>query len=115
MKANIISETTISQTEVKETLKDIKERDGELSFRAQKTFDYLEQFVLLSKKKAEELFKKLQVLEVPRLKDAYVWKLVDTLPKDPKDIKTVLQGYALTVSNENLKKIGDTIAEFVPA
>ncbi|MBI4016504.1 MAG: hypothetical protein HY363_02310 [Candidatus Aenigmarchaeota archaeon] len=113
MKANVVSETPVCQAEVKEVLDEVKKRDGELSFRAQKTFDYLEQFAPLSRKKADDLFKKLQSLEVPRMKDAYIWKLVDILPKDGKDIKTILQGYAITVSSENLKKLADVIAEFI--
>ena len=113
MKKNIISETAISQSEIKEILDEVKKRDTELSFRAQKTYDYLEQFSPLSKKKADELSKKLLALEVPRLKEHHIWKLVDLLPKDPKDIKTILQGYAITVANENLKKLADTITEFL--
>ncbi len=112
MKTKILSETPVPCAEVKAVLDDVKKRDGELSFRAQKTYEYLEQFSVLEKKKADELFKKLSALDVPRLKDAHIYKLLDVLPKDAKDVKTVLQAYAITVSNENLKKLADTIAEF---
>lgn len=112
MKFKIITETPMGMNEVKEALSEIKTRDNELSFRAQKTMDYLEQVLTLSAADAKSLFTKLSKLDVPRLKDTHFHKLVDILPLTPKDVKTVLQGYAVTITNENLKKIADTIAEY---
>ncbi|MBI4148083.1 hypothetical protein HY490_02225 [Candidatus Woesearchaeota archaeon] len=113
MKTKVVSEAPVPFAHVKKLLEEAKERDGELSFRAQKTYEYLEQFSPLDKKKTDDLIKKLNSLEVPRLKDIHVCKLADLLPVDPKDVKTILQGYALTVTNENLQKVADTVKEFV--
>ncbi|MBI4140319.1 hypothetical protein HY485_00620 [Candidatus Woesearchaeota archaeon] len=111
MKFKIISEASVGLHEVNEELSRIKTRDKELSFRAQKTSDYLEQVNTMSAAKSKELFRQLTKLEVPRLKEQHVLKLVDVLPATLKDVKTVLQGYAVTVTNENLKKIADTITD----
>jgi DNA-directed RNA polymerase subunit F len=108
-----LAETPMTSVEVKETLEHIKTKEGELNYRAGKTFEYLEQFAKLTPKKAKDLFKKLQDLAVPRIKEQHIVKLIDVMPKTAKDVKTVLQGYAVTVTNENLDKIAATIAEFV--
>ena len=113
MKFKIISETPIGMNDVREELAKIKAKDGELSFRSQKTSDYLEQMITLSSGQAKELFKSISKLEVPRIKEQHIHKLIDILPVTSKDVKTVLQGYNVTVTNENLKKIADAIAEFV--
>ena len=111
MKFKIITEAPLGMYDMKEELSEIKARDKELSFRAQKTADYLDQMVTLSHSAAKSLATALTKLEVPRLKEQHILKLVDVLPTTSKDVKTVLQGYAITVTNENLKKIADTIAE----
>jgi hypothetical protein len=36
------------------------------------------------------------------------------LPASVAELKVVMQGYALPVTNENLKKIVDCVAEFIP-
>lgn len=106
-----LNETPISAVEVKHTLEKIREKEGELNYRAGKTYEYLEQFAKLSSKKAKELFEALTKLEIPRMKEQHIVKLIDVLPTTAKDVKTVLQGYAVTVTNENLDKIASTIAE----
>lgn len=111
MKTKIVNETSVSFAEVKQILEHNKELHGELSFTAQKAYDYLEQFSHLDKKKTDELFKKLTALEIPRLKEMHINKLIDILPKDQRDVRTILQAYSVTVSNENLKKISDVIGE----
>lgn len=113
MKFKIISETPIGMHEVKEELGRIKTADKELGFRAQKTMDYIEQILTTSTSEAKELFSKLLKLEIPRLKESHIHKLVDILPATPKDVKTLLQSYAVTITNDNLKKIADTITEAI--
>lgn len=111
---DVISETPLNMVQVKEELTKIKKRDGELNYRANKTLDYLTLFVQLSGAKAKELYDKLEKLAVPRLKDAHIHKLIDILPTTSEEIKSVLQGYSISISQENLKKMADVIAEYAP-
>ncbi len=111
MTHKVLSESATNSAEVKKILEQIKEKDKELGFRAQRTLDHLESTGTLSQKKAKELENALTKLEIPRMKEQHVHKLIDTLPKTADDVKMILQGYALTVTNENCKKIADTIAE----
>jgi len=106
-----MSETPINMAQLKEELAKIKKRDKELNFRATKTEEYLNQFVTL--KNPNELVEKLTKLDIPRLKENHINKIVDTLPATVKDLKVILHGYTLTVNNENLKKIADTVNSFI--
>jgi DNA-directed RNA polymerase subunit F len=108
----IMTESPITMAELKDELKKIKKRDEELNFRAEKTEEYLNQFEVLKEKEAKDLFKKIEGLEVPRLRAEHIVKLIDILPTDPEEVKMVLQGYTITVTKENLKRIADAIQEF---
>ena len=113
MAQKVISQAATNSAEVFAELKHIRARDGELGFRAQKALDYFESLGTLDEKKARELFEKLSKLEVPRLRDVHFHKIIDLMPPSSKDVKTILQGYQVTVSQESCKKIADTVAEFV--
>jgi len=112
VKPEIISEKPITLTELKQEIDKIKKRDKELNFRVGKTEEYLSHFITLSKAKEEELIKKLEKLNVPRLRDIHITKIVDILPKTVDELKIILQGYTLTVNNDNLKKIVDVVKDF---
>ncbi|MBN1792821.1 hypothetical protein JW826_04015 [Candidatus Woesearchaeota archaeon] len=108
---DILEKKSMSMSELKEELSQIKKRDGELSFRAAKTEEYLTEFKMIKAKQAEELFKKIDGLSIPRLKDNQINKIIDLLPQSVAELKVVLQGYALPVTNENMKKIVDLVIE----
>ncbi|MBI2130633.1 hypothetical protein HYU10_02575 [Candidatus Woesearchaeota archaeon] len=105
-----MSEMPINSHELKKELSRIKARDKELDFRAGKTDEYLSQ--ISTPEKAEQLHQKIMALEIPRLKDAQVHKIIDVMPTTLRDLKVVLQGYTLTISNDGMKKIIDIINDF---
>ncbi len=100
--------------ELREGIEQVKARDKELSFRSARTNEYLNQFVWLSLKDAQELREGIEKLDIPRLKPEHVIKIVDLFPVTPEEVKTVLSGYALTISNDNCKKIADLVKEYQP-
>ncbi|MGM5488261.1 MAG: hypothetical protein ACQESG_04900 [Nanobdellota archaeon] len=113
-KPTILEENPITLTEVKSELKKIKKRDGEYSFRANKTEEYLNHFANLSQKKTKELYQALVDLNIPRFKEVHIIKIVDLLPKTVDDVKVVLQGFTtLTVSQDNMKKIAKIVSDHV--
>ncbi len=97
--------------EVKEDLSKI-EKD-ELNIRVNKTVEYLNQFAKLSYKDSKALVEKLTKLKVPRLKEEHICKIVDVLPISIEELKSALQAYTITINNENLKKIVNSVKEFV--
>jgi len=113
MSIKVLSETPITMAELKEELGNIKKRDEELNFRANKAEEYLNMFLTLDAAKAKELKEKLSALDVPRLKEEHMVKIVDLLPASPDEVKSILSGYTVTVNNDNLKKIADTVSGYV--
>lgn len=107
----IVSETPVNIYQLKKELERIKKRDNELNFRANRTEEYLNQLTTL--KNTDELFEKIISLNIPRLKEQHVHKIVDIAPTTINELKVVLQGYPVTINNESMKKIVDTINEFL--
>ena len=106
----LLKGTPISMKELKDALGKIKKREKELNFRANKTEEYLNQFVTM--KKDKELIEALEKLKIPRLKEQHIKKIIDLMPKTVDELKVIVQGYPITISNDNLKKIADTINKF---
>jgi len=107
----IISENATNIYQLKKELDRIKKRDGELNFRAAKTEEYLNQ--VASHKNADGLFEKIMHLNIPRLKEQHVHKIVDIAPTTLQELKVILQSYTITINNDSMKKIADTINEFL--
>jgi DNA-directed RNA polymerase subunit F len=110
MEPKILSQSPVSLAELKEDIAKMKKREGdEPSIRITKMEDYLNAFSPLSAAKQKELIASIKKLDVPRLKDEHVIKISDLLPKTVDELKVVLQGYVVSVTNENLKKIVDAV------
>jgi DNA-directed RNA polymerase subunit F len=110
----IIEETPVTMAQLRDQLGKIKERDGELNFRSNKTEEFLNSYVTLDAKATEELKQKLEGLNIPRLKEEHIVKLIDLLPVTPEEVKSILQGYTITVTKDNLGKLASAIKEVVP-
>ncbi len=96
---------------LKKELEIIKKRDGELNFRANKTEEYLNNVIDESKKKQDELKKKLEDLGISRLKEDHIIKILDLMPRSVDDLKIVLQGFVITLTQDHMKKIINVVNE----
>jgi DNA-directed RNA polymerase subunit F len=114
-KPEILSEQPISMIELKQELEKIKQRDKELGTISNKTQEYLGQFTTLEPKKAEELKAKLESLKISRLKPEFIIKILDTIPTTVEQLKTLLQGYIVSLNQADTKKVVDVISQFAPA
>ncbi|MBW2996039.1 hypothetical protein KY332_01930 [Candidatus Woesearchaeota archaeon] len=111
-KPEILEEHPINMVQLKAELDAIKKRDKELGIISNKTEEYLNHFVSLSPKQAEELEKKLRALKISRLKDEFIIKIIDTMPATVDDLKTLLQGYVVSINQEAMKKVIAVVNEF---
>ena len=109
----VIEERPISMAELKEELKEIKKRDEELGFRTAKVAEHLDIVKVLKPKDAEEIFNKIEKLNIPRFKDMHIHKIIDLMPGSMVELKNITTGYALTVTNDNLEKILAVISEYM--
>lgn len=112
MNQQILSETPLSTVDVKEILEKIKS-EGELNFRAQKTYDHLVSVVQLNAAQAKKLEEALLGLNVSRLREQHVKKLVSVLPTAEKDVKMAMSEFNVTLSVEDATKVASTISEHV--
>lgn len=108
----IIEEKPINLSQLREEIKAIKKRDEELGFRTAKVSEQLEVVKIVKEKEAEEIFAKLEKLNVPRLKEVHIHKIIDLMPRSMIELKNITTGYALTVTNDNLEKILAVISEY---
>ena len=110
----ILEEKPLCMADLKEELKDIKKRDEELGFRTAKVSEYLDVVKLVKAKESEELFTKIQKLNIPRVKDMHIYKIIDLMPANIMELKNIVQGYALTITNENLEKVLAILTDYLP-
>jgi DNA-directed RNA polymerase subunit F len=109
----IISERPITLAELADDLDKLEKEEKELNFRSNKTKAYLNHFKKLDMKQVKEITKKIEDLEIPRLKERQVVKLIDSLPKTEEEIKLIFVGETTTVTEENTKKLLEVIKEYV--
>lgn len=109
----VISETPISMVDVKERLKVIEKKNKELGDKGVKTKEYLESFVSLDVKKVKELKEKIIKLEVPRLKDRHIVKIVDIMPSDIDSVRALFAGDPITIKQDDLQKIAGSVKEYI--
>ncbi len=112
MKDSIISEDPVSLPFVREALEKVQ-KQGELNFRAQKTLEHAET-CLLNVKEAKTLLDSLAKIGIPRWKDVFAHKIVDSCPVTPEQVKTVLSCYNVTFSKEHTQKIADAVVAVKP-
>ena len=110
----VLEQRPVTITEVKDTLNKIQKRDEELTFRGGKTLDYVNEVPTISMTKVKELKKKIKELEIPRLKDEQIVKIIDTMPESPEHLKIILTGFNVTIVKDNLKKITDLLDDYRP-
>lgn len=109
----IINENPITMAEVREYLEAKKKSKKELNFRENKSSAYINSFVKIKDKDAEALKKELETLDIVRLKDKHIVKLVDMLPKTLDELRMILSGDEITLKTEDLNKISDIIKKYV--
>jgi DNA-directed RNA polymerase subunit F len=114
MNPKIEQEVPISIYDLKNELKKIAKRDTQLSVRAAKTEEFINQFSDLKQNNSEKLEEEINKLEIPRMKDFIIKKIIDCLPQSIEELKVVLQGYTITMSKENMEKIVALVRKYVP-
>ncbi len=110
-----IEEHPLSLVDVRHIMELFEKRDTELNFLSKKTKEYGEVFVSLSQKKKSELQKKLQDLNLTRLREEHIAKIVDFTPKTVNELKIVLQAYPLSLPKADQESIANAVKSVVEA
>ncbi len=104
----VVKEAPITMVELKDKLTQVK-KNHELSFRANKTWEYLNTFTKKKSKEVEEVRKKLQGLDILRLKETHIAKIIDLEPKDTESLKAIFASENVTLRTEDLKRVLECI------
>ncbi len=106
----IISQKSLDALEMKKGLDEMKKRDKELNFRAKKVDEYIG--IITKSKKPSEIRKELGELGITRLGDHNITTIMNIMPTDMDSLKTTLSGENLTLKEDDLKKILDTVKKY---
>jgi DNA-directed RNA polymerase subunit F len=113
-KPEIIEKTSMNVVEVKAALEKIRAKEPELNFRAQKTEEYAQDFAKIRLAEVAEIKEKLAALDVSRLRDTHINKLIDIMPASEKQVKLILTTMNTTLPADAYKKIADIMIEHAP-
>ncbi len=114
MNPKIQEQIPISIYDLKKEIAKIKKRSKELSIRSGKTEDYINQYTVLKQSEADALEQDLIKLNIPRLKELHIKKILDVLPATVEELKVTFSGYTLTVNKDNQQKIASVIKKYLP-
>lgn len=74
------------------------------------TLKFIKKFTKMSHKEAEKFRKKLESLDLMKMKSEHVSKIIDIMPENQEDLNKIFVGTSLDEDESN--KILDTIKEF---
>ena len=106
-----ITEKALSLADVQIIFNDVEKRDMQLNYLSNKAKDFLATLTVLSADKKDELYKKLMGLNLTRLKDEHVMKIIDFLPLTMDELKVVLQAYPLSMPKKDQELIVALVKE----
>jgi DNA-directed RNA polymerase subunit F len=97
---DVISEKLVTDAEAKRIIEARKKEVEELKYVQKNTLGILKKFIKIDPKKAEELIAELQKIE--KLRERHIISIVNTLPQDTDDLRTVLQKEYSSLSDEEV-------------
>ena len=100
----IVEEMPLTLAEVRDKLEALK-KSQELSFRAKKASEYLGKFAKETQKEIKAAKEKLQGLDIVRLKDKHIVKILDLHPEDLESLKVILSAENISIKPEDLQKV----------
>ena len=92
----------LSMIEVKGTLEKKKDSKDE---KIKDVRRYIRKFVKISKNDAEKIKDELKKLEIIKLKERHIAKIIDLLPKDNEDLRKIFVNEDVSLNQEEIGKI----------
>jgi DNA-directed RNA polymerase subunit F len=104
---DVISEKLVTDAKAKGILRKRKKEMDELKYVQKNTLGILKNSVKIKPKEAEELIAELQKIE--KLRERHIISIINALPQDKDDLRTVLQKEYSSLSDEEASLILQTI------
>lgn len=100
----------VTLAEVKIILKNLSKDREELLYEQKIALEHVQKFSKLSLKKTEEMIKELSKLDF--LREIHVYKIVDILPSNEEDVKSILAKERITVGDKEIKNILEIVEKY---
>ena len=107
----MISMDAVSNTEAAQSIKD-KEKKSELTYREDKIKDYLKKFSKMSLKDFNKAKNELEKLEIPRLDEFHIIKILDLMPQSGTELRAIVSHSGSVLVDENVTKVLDLLKQY---
>jgi len=104
----VLKEEFVPLTKTKELLKDVEDK----TFEQKLAFEHAKKFSKITVQKAEELRKELSSLEMRKLKDTDIIKIIDMIPATINELKVILAQTQVAFKEEDLQQILDIVKKY---
>ena len=101
MDYEVIKETFIPIAKVEDILKKVKDRNYEQKI----AYEHVKKFSKIKLENAERIIEELLKLEMRKLKEHQIIKIVDLMPKNIEELKVILEKSQMPFKDEELEKI----------
>lgn len=90
---------SITLAEARELLKN---SEGE---KVKATADFIKKFTKMSLSEANKLKQELMALDIVKLKEEDIVKIIDFMPEDAEDLRKIFSGYDISLEQDEITKI----------
>lgn len=89
-----------------------KSQNREQTYREEKILDYLKKTNKLSKTNFELAFKELVALEIPRIEEKHLVKILEIMPKNGTELRAIISHGGVVVVDDVVTQILDVIKKY---
>jgi DNA-directed RNA polymerase subunit F len=109
---SIIAQEAISGVEAQDILKKKEKERDELTYREEKSLEYLKTTVQLKKKDFADAKKELLALEIPRLEEEHILKILELMPKNGTELRAIVSHSGTVLVNESVDSILEVLKKY---
>jgi DNA-directed RNA polymerase subunit F len=106
----ILSKKEIHPSEILEL---IEKKDKELTYREEKIQEYIKKHIPLSYKQFLEAKKELEALEIPRIEEKHIIKILELMPKNGTEIRAITSQSGVVLVDEIITQILDILKKYI--
>ena len=109
----IIEKKPMSLSEVVSNIKGIKKGGKrEITYREDKILKFSKNFNLVKPKDVEKFLSELVELNIPRLDNSQMIKIIDVLPKDGTELRAIVSNSGTIIVDDDVNKILEVVSKY---
>lgn len=90
----------------------LSSKKKEVTYEQKQALEHAKEFAKLSEKEAEEMLKELKLLDIKKLKEMHLIRIVDFMPKDDEDLKNLFVTEKLGLKADENDKILEIVKKY---